>query len=134
MSLALNGVAIDSRAIASGDIFVAIRGDRTDGHEYAANALRAGAGVAIVSRPDDAMRRRPVLIVDDALSALEAMGRAARARTKARVIAVTGSAGKTTTKEALHVAWSACGARVGQVVQQSLGRAADPGAACPYTN
>jgi UDP-N-acetylmuramoyl-tripeptide--D-alanyl-D-alanine ligase len=110
VSLALNDVAIDSRAIASGDIFVAIRGDRTDGHEYAANALRAGAGIAIVSRPDDDMRAAgPLLIVDDALDALEAMGRAARARSKAHVIAVTGSVGKTTTKDALRVALSACG-------------------------
>ncbi len=107
---ALNGVAIDSRAIAAGDIFVAIKGDRTDGHEYAANALKAGAGVAIVSRPDVAMRAAgPLLIVDDALAALEAMGRAARARSTSHIIAVTGSVGKTTTKDALNVALSACG-------------------------
>lgn len=106
----LDGVAIDSRAVGSGDIFVAIKGDRTDGHEYAANALKAGAGVAIVSRPDDAMRDAgPLLIVDDALAALEAMGRGARARSTAHVIAVTGSVGKTTTKDALKIALSSCG-------------------------
>lgn len=106
----LNGVAIDSRAIAAGDIFVAIKGDRTDGHEYAANALKAGAGVAIVSRADDEMRAAgPLLIVDDALKALEDMGRAARARVQGKVIAVTGSVGKTTTKDALKVALSTCG-------------------------
>lgn len=107
---ALNGVAIDSRAISAGDIFVAIKGERTDGHEYAANALKAGAGVAIVSRPDSAMREAgPVLVVDDALAALEALGRAARSRSNAHVIAVTGSVGKTTTKDALGTALSACG-------------------------
>ena len=107
---ALNGVAIDSRAINAGDIFVAIKGERTDGHEYAANALKAGAGVAIVSRPDGAMHEAgPVLVVDDALAALEALGRAARSRSNAHVIAVTGSVGKTTTKDALNTALSACG-------------------------
>ena len=106
----LNGVAIDSRAITAGDIFVAIRGDRTDGHEYAATALEAGAGIAVVSRPDDAMRKAgPLLVVADALKALEDMGRAARARVAGKVIAVTGSVGKTTTKDALKVALSACG-------------------------
>ena len=110
VTLALNGVAIDSRAISEGDIFVAIKGDRTDGHEYAANALKAGAGVAIVSRPDSSMREAgPLLIVDDALVALEEMGRAARTRSSAHIIAVTGSVGKTTTKDALKVALSSCG-------------------------
>ncbi|MEO1160507.1 MAG: Mur ligase family protein, partial [Pseudomonadota bacterium] len=110
VTAALNGVAIDSRAISTGDIFVAIKGERTDGHEYAANALKAGAGVAIVSRPDSAMRDAgPVLVVDDALVALEALGRAARARSRAHVIAVTGSVGKTTTKDALKIALSSCG-------------------------
>ena len=110
VTLPLNGVAIDSRAINAGDIFVAIKGERTDGHEYAANALNAGAGVAIVSRPDTAMRQAgPLLIVDDALAALEALGRAARARSKAHVIAVTGSVGKTTTKDALKIALASCG-------------------------
>ncbi len=107
---ALNGVAIDSRTISEGDIFVAIKGDRTDGHEYAANALKAGAGVAIVSRPDSSMREAgPLLVVDDALAALEKMGRAARTRSTAHIIAVTGSVGKTTTKDALKVALSSCG-------------------------
>jgi len=106
----LNGVAIDSRSISPGDIFVAIRGDRTDGHEYAASALQAGAGLAVVSRPDEAMRKAgPLLVVDDALKALERMGRAARARVGGKVVAVTGSVGKTTTKDALKVALSACG-------------------------
>lgn len=110
VTLPLNGVAIDSRAISDGDVFVAIKGDRTDGHKYAANALQAGAGVAVVSRPDSAMREAgPLLVVDDPLAALEAMGRAARTRSKAHIIAVTGSVGKTTTKDALKIALSSCG-------------------------
>ncbi len=111
VTAALNGVAIDSREIAPGNIFVAIRGDRTDGHEYAASALEAGAGLAVVARPDEAMRKAgPLLVVPDALKALEDIGRAARARVAGKVIAVTGSVGKTTTKDALKVALSACGA------------------------
>jgi UDP-N-acetylmuramoyl-tripeptide--D-alanyl-D-alanine ligase len=110
VSAGLNGVAIDSRSIMAGDIFMAIRGDRTDGHEYAAAALDAGAGLAIVSRTDDAMRAAgPLLVVPDVLKALEAMGRVARDRVTGKVIAVTGSVGKTTTKDALKVALSACG-------------------------
>lgn len=110
VSAPLNGVAIDSRAIKQGDIFVAIKGDRTDGHIYAAAALKAGAGLAIVSRPDDEMRAAgALLVVPDALEALEHMGRAARQRVAGKVIAVTGSVGKTTTKDALKVALSACG-------------------------
>ena len=107
---ALTGVSIDSRAVQAGDIFVAIRGDSLDGHDYAAAALRAGAGLAVVARADDDMRAAGALVVvPDTLKALEDLGRAARARTAARIVAVTGSVGKTTTKDALRLALSACG-------------------------
>jgi len=106
----LTGVSIDSRSVAKGDIFAAIKGDRVDGHDYAAAALGSGAGLAIVSRPTEAMAAAgPLLIVDDVLKALEKMGLAARARCKARIIAVTGSVGKTSTKEMLRLALSASG-------------------------
>jgi UDP-N-acetylmuramoyl-tripeptide--D-alanyl-D-alanine ligase len=105
-----NGVSIDSRSIAAADIFVAIKGERLDGHDFAASALRAGAGIAVVSKPDDQMRQAgAILVVEDPLRALEDMGRAARARSFAQVIAVTGSVGKTSTKEALKAALSASG-------------------------
>ncbi|MDP9138038.1 MAG: UDP-N-acetylmuramoyl-tripeptide--D-alanyl-D-alanine ligase, partial [Pseudomonadota bacterium] len=101
----LGGVSIDSRAIAAGDIFVAIKGDRLDGHEFAAAALAAGAGLAIVSRPTPAMREQgALLIVTDPLEALRQLARRARARSGATIIAVTGSVGKTGTKEALRLA------------------------------
>ncbi|HYN00250.1 MAG TPA: UDP-N-acetylmuramoylalanyl-D-glutamyl-2,6-diaminopimelate--D-alanyl-D-alanine ligase [Aestuariivirgaceae bacterium] len=104
------GVAIDSRSLAPGDIFIAIKGENRDGHEFAASALEAGAGVAIVSRPSEAMRARgALLVVDEPLAALERLGIAARARTGTQVIAVTGSVGKTSTKEALRLALSAEG-------------------------
>ncbi|MGE3874286.1 MAG: UDP-N-acetylmuramoylalanyl-D-glutamyl-2,6-diaminopimelate--D-alanyl-D-alanine ligase [Parvibaculaceae bacterium] len=106
----LTGVSIDSRSVAKGDVFAAIKGDRVDGHDYAQSALEAGAGLAIVSRPtEDMAASGPLLIVDDVLRALEKIGLAARARSKAQIIAVTGSVGKTSTKEMLHLALSASG-------------------------
>ncbi len=99
---AVSGVSIDTRTIEKGDLFVALKAAR-DGHDFVAQALKAGAGAALVSRipegvPDDA----PLLLVDDVLQGLEALGRAARARTRAKVVAVTGSVGKTSTKEMLR--------------------------------
>jgi UDP-N-acetylmuramoyl-tripeptide--D-alanyl-D-alanine ligase len=109
-SASLNGVSIDSRSIAPGDIFVAIKGENRDGHDFVEAALMAGAGLAIVSRPSDAMTAAgPLLIVDDPLVALEKLGRAARARSGAKIIGVTGSVGKTSSKEMLHLALSASG-------------------------
>src|SRR5687768_16997661 len=73
------GVSIDSRSLAPGDIFVAIKGENRDGHEFVAAALNAGAGAAIVSRPTDAMRAAgTLLVVDEPLKALERLGIAAR--------------------------------------------------------
>jgi UDP-N-acetylmuramoyl-tripeptide--D-alanyl-D-alanine ligase len=101
----LGGVSIDSRSIAPGDIFVAIQGEHRDGHEFAAQALMAGAGLAMVSRPDEAMKSKgALLIVDEPLAALRRLGMAARARTTAKIAAITGSVGKTGTKEALRLA------------------------------
>ncbi|CAN5151933.1 UDP-N-acetylmuramoylalanyl-D-glutamyl-2,6-diaminopimelate--D-alanyl-D-alanine ligase [soil metagenome] len=106
----LNGVAIDNRAVAPGDIFCAIKGDRHDGHEFAEAALKSGAGLAIVSRPTDAMAAAgPLLVAGDPLQALVAMGRASRERSHAIIIAITGSVGKTSTKETLRLALSASG-------------------------
>jgi len=105
------GLSIDTRNLTRGDAFFAIKGEHRDGHEFVAQALQAGAGLAVVAR---AQRARfaadaPLLIVDDVLEALRALARAARARSKAKVIAVTGSVGKTGTKEALLLALSADG-------------------------
>jgi UDP-N-acetylmuramoyl-tripeptide--D-alanyl-D-alanine ligase len=111
VSQVLNGISIDSRTVAAGDIFVAIKGDSNDGHDYVAKALQAGAGLAIVSRTTAEMEAAGSLLVvkDDPLRALEAMGRRARARSGAGIIAVTGSVGKTSTKEMLRIALSASG-------------------------
>lgn len=95
------GVSIDTRTIAQGDLFVALK-DVRDGHEFVAQALEKGAGAALVSHvPEGVAEDAPLLIVEDVLAGLEALGRAGRARTGAKVAAVTGSVGKTSTKEML---------------------------------
>ncbi|MBU0860799.1 MAG: UDP-N-acetylmuramoyl-tripeptide--D-alanyl-D-alanine ligase [Alphaproteobacteria bacterium] len=99
-----NGVSIDTRTLQPGDLFVALAAAR-DGHEFVAQALANGAAAALVThRPDGVADDAPLLIVADVLRALEALGAAARARTQARVVAVTGSVGKTSTKEMLRAA------------------------------
>jgi UDP-N-acetylmuramoyl-tripeptide--D-alanyl-D-alanine ligase len=103
------GVSIDTRTIQPGDLFVALKAAR-DGHDFVAQALAKGAAAALVThRPDDVAEDAPLLIVPDVLRALEDLGRAARARSKARVIAVTGSVGKTSTKEMLRCVLSGQG-------------------------
>ena len=94
------GVAFDSREIGSGDLFLALKGAETDGHLFVDKAFANGAAGAIVSRPVP----HPHILVSDTMQALEALGHASRARTKAKIIGVTGSAGKTGTKEALYAA------------------------------
>ncbi|WP_147124454.1 UDP-N-acetylmuramoyl-tripeptide--D-alanyl-D-alanine ligase [Shimia ponticola] len=102
----VNGVSIDTRTLQPGDLFVALKAAR-DGHDFVAQALENGAGAALVSRvPDGVPEDAPLLIVPDVLAGLEALGRASRARTRARIVAVTGSVGKTSTKEMLHTVLS----------------------------
>lgn len=99
---AAHGVSIDTRTISAGDLFVALK-DVRDGHDFVTQALEKGAAAALVThRPDDVPADASLLIVDDVLEGLAALGRAARARTKARVAAITGSVGKTSTKEMLR--------------------------------
>ena len=106
----VTGISIDSRTVAPGEAFVALT-DVRDGHDFVAAALKSGASLAIVARAKRAMfsADAPLLLVDDVLEALRDLARAARARTSAKIIAVTGSVGKTGTKEALRLALSADG-------------------------
>jgi len=101
----IKGISIDSRTIEAGEVFFAIKGDRVDGHDYVTKALARGAGVAVIAseRLSAMPTGAPLLIVEDVLEALRAAARAARARSSAKVIAVTGSAGKTGTKDALKL-------------------------------
>ncbi len=94
---AVSGVAFDSREVGQGDLFIAMMGEATDGHHFIDKAFGQGAAGAIVSKPVD----HPHVLVPDSAAALEALGRASRLRTSAKVIGVTGSVGKTGTKEAL---------------------------------
>ena len=98
----VSGVSIDTRSLVPGDLFVALKAAR-DGHDFVAQALAAGAGAALVSRrPEGVAAEAPLLVVPDVLEGLEGLARAARARMQGRVVAVTGSAGKTSTKEMLR--------------------------------
>jgi UDP-N-acetylmuramoyl-tripeptide--D-alanyl-D-alanine ligase len=95
----VTGVAIDSRAVRPGDLFVALPGERVNGHEFVAQAASAGAAAALVSRPVRA--DLPRVVVPDTLVALQRLARAERAGAAYRLAAITGSIGKTTTKEFL---------------------------------
>jgi UDP-N-acetylmuramoyl-tripeptide--D-alanyl-D-alanine ligase len=105
---AASGVSIDSRQLFPQDLFVAVIGPRFDGHDFVADALAKGAAAAVVSHiPQGVTADAPLLVVEDTLQALVDLGRAARARSEARVIGVTGSVGKTSVKEALNLVLSA---------------------------
>jgi UDP-N-acetylmuramoyl-tripeptide--D-alanyl-D-alanine ligase len=101
------GVSIDTRTLQPGELFVALRGENGDGHAHVADALARGAAGALVH--EDA-GEGPFLLVDDTLAGLQRLGAFARARFLGRLVAVTGSVGKTTTKEMLRVALGAHGA------------------------
>ena len=100
------GISIDSRTLGPGDAFFAIQGDHRDGSDFVAPALAAKAGLAVVAagRRAELPHDAPLLVVPDVLAALRALAAAARARLDGKVIAVTGSVGKTGTKEALRLA------------------------------
>ena len=102
----VGGLSIDTRSLKPGDLFVALKGENRDGHDFVKAAFDAGAGAAMVSR---AIASGPLLSVAHTQRGLEDLARAARARARAKVIAVTGSAGKTTTKEILRLCFDALG-------------------------
>jgi len=105
----VDGISIDSRSCRPGDLFVALVGEHGDGHNFVADAIAKGAAGAMVHRqeglPDDAK----LLVVGDTLAGLTALGAFARERFQGAVIAVTGSVGKTTTKEMLLAVLGASG-------------------------
>jgi UDP-N-acetylmuramoyl-tripeptide--D-alanyl-D-alanine ligase len=96
----VTGVTFDSREVGEGDLFVAMPGTVHDGHEFVAAAFEAGAAGAIVAQPGNG----PHILVDDVFAALQALGRASRERSRATIFGITGSVGKTSTKEALYAA------------------------------
>jgi len=111
-TLVASGYSIDSRTVGPGELFFAVRGERLDGHDFVAGAMQRGAVAAVVSRArvaelPDAVLARPLLITEDPLLALQALAAHVRRRWGKRVVAITGSAGKTTTKEAVAAALGA---------------------------
>ena len=107
----ISGISIDTRTIAPGEAFFAIKGDSHDGHKFVPMALAGGAGLVVVAagRQAEMPSNAPLLLVPDVLAGLVDLAQAARARSTARIAAVTGSVGKTGTKEALRLALSADG-------------------------
>ncbi len=111
LGVRVDGVSIDTRTLQPGDLFFAIKGGAHDGHDHVARAFEAGASAAVIAKPRgrDLAAHEPTFAVDDTLRALERLARAARARSRARIVAVTGSVGKTSAKEMLRVALSKAG-------------------------
>lgn len=102
----VGNVSIDTRTLEPGDLFFAIRGVNSDGHAYVRQAFGKGAAAAVIDE-EHALQFHdagPLYIVNDVLESLVSLGSAARARTRGRIVAVTGSVGKTSTKEALRIA------------------------------
>jgi UDP-N-acetylmuramoyl-tripeptide--D-alanyl-D-alanine ligase len=106
----VTGLSIDTRTIQRGDFFIALKGENRDGHDFVKAAFDTGASAALVSHaPADIGRDAALLTVANTQRGLEDLAVAARARSNAKIVAVTGSAGKTTTKEILRLALSALG-------------------------
>ena len=107
----VSGVSIDSRSVAKGDLFVALRGPNFDGHKFVVTALEKGASAALVDHvPEGVAANAPLLIVENTEKALSTLGGAARARTNAKIVGVTGSVGKTGVKEVLRLVLGRMGA------------------------
>jgi UDP-N-acetylmuramoyl-tripeptide--D-alanyl-D-alanine ligase len=111
-ALTAQGYSIDSRTLVSGELFFAVRGERFDGHDFVTAAVERGAIAAVVSKSKaaslpDAALSVPLLIVEDPLAALQSLATHVRRLWGKRVVAITGSAGKTTTKEAVAAALGA---------------------------
>ena len=106
--VSVTGISIDTRTLKSGDLFIALKGDASDGHAHITQALDAGAACVMVHDTRGLTDPR-LLIVADTMAGLEALGRFARARFDGKVVAITGSVGKTTTKDMLRTALSALG-------------------------
>jgi UDP-N-acetylmuramoyl-tripeptide--D-alanyl-D-alanine ligase len=105
----VSGISIDTRTCRPGELFVALLGEHGDGHNFVADALARGAAGAMVHRQDGLPDDAPLLVVGDTLAGLAALGAFARERFEGAVIAVTGSVGKTTTKEMLLAVLGASG-------------------------
>ena len=98
-SSSFNGISIDSRKIGEGELFVALKGDRFDGHDFLRAALEKGGGALVSKQPVETVEGKTYIYVPDTLKALQDIARSRRLKKDIPVVAVTGSNGKTTTKE-----------------------------------
>lgn len=106
----IRGLSIDTRSLRPDDVYIALKGDRFDGHDFIAAAFKAGAALAIVRSDKVAgLSAGSYLVVDDVEEALRGLARLRRAQSRAKIVAVTGSVGKTGTKEMLHLVLAASG-------------------------
>lgn len=103
------GISIDTRTLVPGDLFIALKGESMDGHDYAAAALEKGAAGVLVSRLPDGVDAGRAVLTEDTTEALNALGHVGRRRGHAKVVGITGSSGKTSTKEMLRYALTAVG-------------------------
>jgi len=104
------GVSIDSRKIEPGDLFIAIPGEKFDGHDFVKEALKKGAAAAVVTHiPEGVSKDAPLLVVSYIMTALQDLGKFSRNRMRGKIIGVTGSVGKTSTKEMLAIAFKGQG-------------------------
>lgn len=101
-SVSVTGISIDTRTLTHGDLFIALKGDNSDGHAHITTALEKGAA-AILAHSAEGFTDPRILLVADTMLGLQKLAQAARARFKGKVVAVTGSVGKTTTKEMLRL-------------------------------
>lgn len=107
---AVTGISIDTRTLKAGDLFIALKGDSLDGHNYVEAAFAKGAAAAMVNKAFDTSKAKgALLVVDDTMKGMESLARAARARSKGKIIGVAGSVGKTGTKEMLATLFGALG-------------------------
>ena len=93
------GISIDSRTIQEGELFIALKGSTFDGHDFLRNALETGIGAIVSIRPEDALRGKTIILVHDTLEALQKIARYMRSKRNITIVGITGSNGKTTTKE-----------------------------------
>ncbi|MGH7129244.1 MAG: Mur ligase family protein, partial [Planctomycetaceae bacterium] len=104
---AFTGIGIDSRTVRPGELFWAIQGERHDGHHFVAEAMKQGAAGAVISAAAVEATNGPRIVVHKTLSALGRFARWHRRRGRARIVGVTGSVGKTTTREMIHAVLAA---------------------------
>ncbi|MBO7243740.1 MAG: UDP-N-acetylmuramoyl-L-alanyl-D-glutamate--2,6-diaminopimelate ligase [Alphaproteobacteria bacterium] len=108
-NIRLSGISIDTRSLKPGDLFLALKGEKVDGHKFVKIAIQKGAGACLVEKEVEGVQKERQIIVPDVLNALEKLAEYRREKSKALFVGITGSSGKTTTKEMLKTCLSKFG-------------------------